>query len=220
MFNDILTFLTSILPNFRKSRIKTLSWLIESFLNNSDWPTKRTLNSFCRLITRKVSFEAKKKQVMRFLKNKAFNMHNISSSLLTCILNKIPNTLGYITVIIDWVTKDNWALLGAALSSKLGRALVFNEILCSQKDLTLNQNNIEINFIKSLKDILDRFESLGYQFVLIADRGFAKVNVIEPIIERVAFIIRVRSKVMFYLNEVGKGILLEDIARRLLPGEI
>jgi cytochrome c biogenesis protein CcdA len=106
----------------------------------SDWPTKRTFNSLCRLISRDVSFEAKKKQVTSFLKNTAFSINVISLSLLTCILSKILNSSGYIPVIIDWVTKNNWALLGAALSSHLGRALVFNEVLCLQKDLTLNQD--------------------------------------------------------------------------------
>jgi hypothetical protein len=67
--------------------------------------------------------------------------------------------------------------------------------------------------------LAERF-NLKSRFVIIADRGFAKVNIIGPIIEKVAFIIRVRSKVMFYLDEKGKGILLEDIVKKLSPGEI
>ncbi|MGC8971605.1 MAG: hypothetical protein ACP5K2_05335 [bacterium] len=47
---------------------------------------------------------------------------------LLCILPGFHKTR-----IKDWVTKDNWALLGVALHSHLGRALVFNEVLHLQQ---------------------------------------------------------------------------------------
>ena len=68
MFEDILAFLTAILPGIRLSRLKTLSWLIAGLLEGGDWPEKHTLSSLIRAIPRKVSFEAKKKQLLRFLK--------------------------------------------------------------------------------------------------------------------------------------------------------
>lgn len=72
MFEEILAFLTVILPGIHLSRLKTLSWLVAGFLEGSDWPRKRTFASLIRAVPRKVSFEAKKKQFSRFLKNQGF----------------------------------------------------------------------------------------------------------------------------------------------------
>jgi len=121
-------------------------------------------------------------------------------------------------VIIDWVTKGDWALLGAALPSPLARALVFAEVLCLRRKLTLAQNKIELAFIRHLKK-LSLGAKPGVQLVLLADRGFAKSNVMEPILGELKFIFRSVGKVIFYPEGVEKPILLERIARGLAPGE-
>lgn len=136
MFEDTLTFLTTILPGMRLSRLKTLSWLIAGLLKGSDWPEKRTFNSLIRSLPRKVSFEAKKKQFSRYLKNKAFTLESLSQALWMGIVQRLPSN-SHVPVLIDWVTKGDWALLGAALPSSLGKALVFAEVLCLQRNLTV-----------------------------------------------------------------------------------
>lgn len=85
-----------------------------------------------------------------------------------------PNS--QVPVIIDWVTKGDWALLGAALPSHLGRAMVFAETLCLKKKLTLTQNRIELGFIRYLERLFEEAGNLGLRFIVVADRGFGKSN--------------------------------------------
>jgi len=219
MFEDILTFLTAILPGIRLSRLKTLSWLIAALLEGSDWPEKRTFNSLIRAIPRKVSFEAKKKQFFRFLKNQAFTLESFSRALWLGIIQRLPQNF-QVPVIIDWVTKGDWALLGAALPSPLGRALVFAEQLCFQKELTLAQNRIELAFIQNLKKLFEEVKRPGFRFIILADRGFAKSNLMGPILKEIEFIFRTPRKVIFYPESTGKPILLGRIAEKLAPGKV
>jgi hypothetical protein len=219
MFEDILTFLTFLLQGIRRSRLKTLSWLIAGLLRGSDWPEKRTLNSLIRTIPRKVSFEAKKKQFFRFLKNQAFTLESFTEALWLGIVQRIPPN-SQVPVIIDWVTKGDWALLGASLPSSLGRALVFAEVLCLRRELTLAQNQIELAFIRYLKRLFENVKGLGIRFIIVADRGFGKSNLMEPILKGLEFIFRTPGKVIFYPEGTGKPILLGRIARKLVPGEV
>ena len=214
MFEGILTFLMAILPGIRLSRLKTLSWLIAGLLEGGDWPEKQTLSSLIRAIPRKVSFEAKKKQLFRFLKNRAFTLKSFNQALWLGIAHRFPAD-SQVPVIIDWVTKGDWALLGAALPSPLGRALVFAEVLCLRRKLTLAQNKIELAFIRHLKRL-----SEGVELILVADRGFGKSNLMEPILGELKFIFRSVGKVIFYPEGIEKPILLERIAKELAMGEI
>lgn len=90
------------------------------------------------------------------------------------------------------------------------------------RKLTLTQNRVELGFIRFLAKLFRQAKDSGkgFRFILAADRGFAKSNLIEPISGLVEFIIRTPRKVIFYPDGSEEPVLLEKIAKKLKPGEI
>jgi hypothetical protein len=111
-------------------------------------------------------------------------------------------------------------LLGAALPSPAGRALVFGQVLVKRTDLKLMQNRIERAFIRMLKSFFEQANPGSVRFVVVADRGFAKTKLWEPLEDQVEFIVRTPAKLAFYPSFEARPRLLGTIASGLFPGQL
>lgn len=112
---------------------------------------------------------------------------------------------GQVLVLIDYTTiTDRFSILWAAVSWR-GRALPIYCFALIPSRITTSQNRIEEAFIQRVWHLLPT----GYQYVLVADRGFGRASLIQWLQkEQISYILRLRSDV--YVTHRGRKRLLKD----------
>lgn len=205
MLDAILRWTDENVKSLRRSQTKTLSYLVTGLLRGG----RAGLAGIGRHLPGAAFIKHKIKRVDRFIGNSRVDITAVSAAVLSWAVRRGQRLI----VALDWTDlPDGKKMLSAAVPMR-GRALPVHGRVVDERVLSSkSQNRIEEAFLVELLRLLPA----GVRVVLVADRGFARTELMKKLKRAgVSFVIRVKGDVAF--RRRGERKLIGEVP--LLPGQ-
>lgn len=184
-----LAWIRLLFHPLRASQQKTLAFFVDALLVAQDVRLAAIARNAASLNGGRMRYTLKR--LWRFLANDRFQDEAITRGIAEWIWPRF-NAWKQIPIAIDWThneKRDGWATLAASVTlNGRGIPLMMWSFRKGDYDEHLSRNHCEQEFIERLFDLLPD----THRVVLIADRGFARVNLLKWLhYKNIAFVIRV-----------------------------
>lgn len=207
---ELLHFVTHLLPTWRKTRRKVLALGVQGLVRKRRMTLcalARGMESQCRVIHRV-------KRLWRFVNNPAVAPSDAVGALTVRAFSL--RSTGWVPVIMDETSLKNRATLLGAATAYRGRALPLALYAYSPRLVRKSIWAIREGLLSIIRDSLP--PEARARLLLIADRGFAASHFFRRLINsNVAFVIRVPRKVLLHMAYGAQ--CLETLAADLNPGD-
>jgi hypothetical protein len=207
---QLLRFVTALVPSWRKTRRKALAVGTYGLVRRR----RLTLTGIARGMDSPVRVIHRVKRIWRFINNAAVDPRQVVGALSEQAFR--VRAEGWVPVMLDETgLKDRAMLLGAAISYR-GRALplalyAYHAKLLKRSLWAIREGLLSV-ILQSLSEV-DRARLL-----LVADRGYAASHFFRRLLKaKVSFVIRVPRRVLLYMSH-GRY-RLEELAADLNPGD-
>lgn len=199
--NQIYQYMMLICKNLHYSALKTLSMTVYGFL----LAKKPITAEIARKLNYKQDFEVFYQRIWRFLNSGKFTVDQVCSDISEHLLTRLQ-TVTRITIALDWTPMVGFNALVASIPVG-GRAKPIFFKLWEDYDLKDRMTQLELELIEQLLSVVPRH--LRHKIVFVADRGFAKTELMHKIEDLGAkFVIRLPRGI--YVAIEGKWTLVED----------
>jgi hypothetical protein len=189
----------------RKTRLENLQLLTFGLLRGQSC----CLSRIARFFPLPTDHSHRLRRLWRFLKNPGFVPERVYPQVMRALAPRWPAQLP-LPLALDWTSAGGYELLVAALPWR-GRALPLWTQVVRQKwqGLLTSRNHLEEALIRAVTEAL-RAVRQDLRVVWIADRGFARLNLLQFLAELgVDFCIRVNAQTKIAWQ--GRKLLLKDL---------